>query len=315
MNSVRPKRRRAVAAAVGAASLALLAAAPIAGHVGDVARAPGDEASAHAMLDPWGALTGTAGARLTQADLLSAPVPSLCGHPAGRLVEGLLPGLAAGVVWVFTDSSGAIPPGRVAYGALGEDLSSGAAVAVYCDQGGVGWPEAVVLYRPGPTYLGHVVLSELAPGRQQVEEITLSRGVVTVRFTDTYAAGESGSRGRRDGIVELRVVNGEIVVAEPEFVDERATAEEAVRAAVAGDGAALAALATSDAATELLRLAGEARAANTLEKLRVGACMAPLLGAPDGTRATCLLDGAHLHLSRVGFATWQLTAVTAPLPG
>ncbi|MGM0385176.1 MAG: hypothetical protein ACQERF_04245 [Actinomycetota bacterium] len=339
--------------------VALVAAAPIVGGIGDLARGPDGSGDPASLGDAWGDLQAASppepeptaaptdpedepepGERVVQADLLAAPVPSLCGHPEGELEDGLLPGLESGVVWIFANPSGRIPAGRVAYGPLEGGPDTGAAVAVYCDQGGVGWPESVVLYGPGPEYLGHLVLSDLAPGRQKVEWISISRGVVTVRFTETYAPDETGSRGRLDGTVTLRLRDGELVVSEPEFVDERPTAMEALRAASMGDTGSLRTLATSDAATELLRRVEEARAAAAATpspspapaqptpsdptmhvlppgELGIGECTSPLAGAPDGTRATCTLvdaDGvvANMHLSRVRFATWQLIEVVAP---
>ena len=280
--------------------------------------------------DPWSALhdrdaapvepTSAPVERVTQADLLAAAVPSLCGHPAGTLVDGMLPGIPEGdgVVWVFVDESGRIPAGRVAYGQIGQEPGVGAAVAVYCDKGGVGWPEAVVLYGPGPTYLGHVVLSDLAPGRQSVESLSISRGVVHVRFLDTYAPAEVGCCGRVDGTVELSLVDGELQVRNLELIAERPTAEQALGAAVAGDAAGLAEVATPDAATALLGLVQASSAAGG-GPLAMGACTSPLAGAPEGTRATCTVtsaDGAtlvaHLHLSRTGFAAWQVIGAVAP---
>lgn len=316
--------------ALWAVCVALVAAAPIAGGIGSLARGPDGLSDPSSLGDAWGDLMAASppepeptsaptdpedgpqtGERVVQADLLAAPVPSLCGHPEGVLEDGLLPGLESGVVWIFTNPSGAIPAGRVAYGPLDDGPDTGAAVAVYCDQGGVSWPESVVLYGPGPEYLGHVVLSDLAPGRQKVEWISISRGVVTVRFTETYAADETGSRGRLDGTVTLRLRDGELIVSEPELVDERPTALEALRAAQMGDTESLRTVATSDAATELLRRIEESPDAT------IGGCSSPLAGAPDGTRATCtLVDSggvvANLHLSRLRFATWQLIEVATP---
>ena len=359
---------RAGVTALWAACVALVAATPIAGGIGSLAQPPDDGGTPASLGDAWGDLMAAApapgptpsprptgdgedvvrpGDRVVEADLLSASVPSLCGHPEGTLEDGLLPGLEEGVVWIFTTEFGSIPGGRAAYGPLGDGPDAGAAVAVYCDRGGVAWPESVVVYGPGPEYLGHVVLSDLAPGRQRVEWISISGGAVTVRFTDTYAADESGSRGRLDGTVELTLEDGELAVGEPEFVDERPTAQEALRAAQAGDTDSLGAIATSDAAAELLRLVEEARAAVSSPapgmetpppsptpsgeptpsgapthvlppgELGVGECTSPLAGAPDGARATCtLVDSggvvAHLHLNRLRFATWQLIEVGQP---
>ncbi len=163
-------------------------------------------------------------------------------------------------MWIFVDESGRIPAGRVAYGDLGPDVGNGAAVAVYCDRGGASWPEAVVLYGPGPTYLGHVVLSDLTPGRQSVVSLAVADGVVRVGFVNSWAADEVGRRGRVDGTVALTLVGGEVRAGDLRLVDERPTADQAVAAAVAGDTAELGEVALADAATALVDLVARLQA-------------------------------------------------------
>jgi len=332
---VNPRRRGSprpplVLAALAIASAGLLLTAPPLEHA--ATPPPRPAGAEHAFPDPWGDLlaeTPTARPvasdrrRITEADLLAAPVPSLCGHPAGTLVDGRLPGIppGEGVVWIFVDESGRIPAGRVAYGDLGPDVGNGAAVAVYCDRGGASWPEAVVLYGPGPTYLGHVVLSDLTPGRQSVVSLAVADGVVRVGFVNSWAADEVGRRGRVDGTVALTLVGGEVRAGDLRLVDERPTADQAVAAAVAGDTAELGEVALADAATALVDLVARLQAGGVpTAELAVGPCTSPLAGAPEQAGATCVVEQrpaadpaavrqlAHLHLSRTGFATWQVVA-------
>jgi len=303
-------------AAAAVASTALILTVPVPLPVRDDDGAPA-ATSEGAFPDPWEAVLAGApapdpgpAARVEQADLLAAPVPSLCGHPAGELVDGMLPGIppGEGVVWIYVDENGRIPAGRVAYGPLGRGSEVDAAVAVYCDRGGTAWPEAVVLYGPGPALLGHVVLSEIVPGRQTVESLRIADGVVTVRFVNSYAA--DGRPGRVDGTVELVLRGTRVVTRNLELVDERSTAAEALAAAVAGDAARLGDVAVAEAAQSLLDLAAI--------PLTLGTCSAALAGAPEGAGATCAVladdalggEVAQLHLARTGFAEWRVVGVT-----
>jgi len=86
---------------------------------------------------------------LTAASLASAPVPSLCGHKPGRLVNGKLPGIPAnqGIVHLAGGN-------LIALGDLTGDAIPDAAAVFTCNAGGVGHPDWIVFYGPGPTVLG-----------------------------------------------------------------------------------------------------------------------------------------------------------------
>jgi len=253
------------------------------------------------------------------SDLLSAPVPSLCEHPAGTLVDGELPGIPEmdGGVWIQTDGSGAIPPGRIVFGDLRGHGALDAAVIVSCYRGGVSWPEVVVLYGPGPRYLGHVALGDLTPGRQSVEYMAISEGAVHVRFVNSYAADEGGCCGRVDGTVDLRFAGGSVRAENLDLTDERETAQSALQAGLAGDRGALESVSTSDAAAamlEFIRMVGTDRNLSA-SRLVLGECTAP---APSWTDAdvSCLIttadegyDLADIGLVKTGFATWQVVHV------
>ncbi|WIB63583.1 hypothetical protein [Curtobacterium sp. MCBD17_040] len=91
------------------------------------------------------AQTAPSSATLRQ-ELLSAPVPALCKHAAGRLVNGALPGpLSAGYVrsaWLV--GGGARSENALsATGAFQGAGSSNVAAAIACSAGGAPWPEVV----------------------------------------------------------------------------------------------------------------------------------------------------------------------------
>lgn len=252
-------------------------------------------------------------------DLLSAPVPSLCGHPAGTLADGELPGIPEvdGGVWIQTDTSGAIPPDRIVFGDLRGHGALDAAVVVSCYRGGVSWPEVVVLYGPGPRYLGHVMLGDLTPGRQSVESMAISEGAVHVRFVNSYAADEGGCCGRVDGTVDLRFVGGSVRAENLSLTDERETAQIALQAGLAGDRGALESVSTSESAAamlEFIRMVGTDRNLSA-SRLVLGECTG---SAPSWTDAdvSCVVttadegyDLADIGLVKAGFATWQVVHV------
>jgi hypothetical protein len=121
--------------------------------------------------------------------LQRAPVPALCEHDPGQLRSGQLPpqeGHPGNVGIALNYDTGAY---KVAFG----DLTGGAgdaAMVIHCNAGGVGWPETVQLYTPGPklhvagpTRLGGIDLSDLTHGgREIVTDLSISDGVAHVTW-------------------------------------------------------------------------------------------------------------------------------------
>ena len=97
---------------------------------------------------------------LSAADLMSAPVPPLCNFPAGRLVDGQLPGQPASAGQPPTLVTNAAEDGSadlVALGDLDHQGAADAAAIVNCNAGGVGWPDHIVFWSAstnGPAVLG-----------------------------------------------------------------------------------------------------------------------------------------------------------------
>lgn len=85
--------------------------------------------------------------------LVSAPVPSLCGHHAGHLVDGKLPGIPKGKGRVFLD--------RSADGTITGVDGPAAVATLGCDIGGVDWPRTLAIYGAGPTLLAYVNLGDV----------------------------------------------------------------------------------------------------------------------------------------------------------
>ena len=120
-----------------------------------------DGTSSGGPSDQSGASGDTPAPDIREEDLLAAPVPSLCEHPAGTLVDGSLPGLGPSEGYVEMSL------GRDASGTAGSPLIADLngdnvmdAVAVFrCSTGGVAWPDSILVYGPGPTLLAYVDMS------------------------------------------------------------------------------------------------------------------------------------------------------------
>jgi pimeloyl-ACP methyl ester carboxylesterase len=132
---------------------------------------------------------------VTAADLLTAPVPPLCTHPGGRLVHGSLPGLDVSQGYEFIQAPGAKglsgPFERPVLSDLTGDGAGEAVAVLHCSAGGVGWPDTVLVYGPGPRLLGALDLFKLAPVKLApvehagVSSLKLEKGGVRVSF-ETY---------------------------------------------------------------------------------------------------------------------------------
>lgn len=129
-------------------------------------------------------------AAVTADDLLSAPVPAQCEHPAGKLVNGELPvdDPMTGGVWIFTEPD-ALAAGPVFADLTGDGRGDAAAVTG-CTAGGVNWPQTLVFYSPGPTLIGSVQLpTNYNEMHANVQTITAQGRDLNITFTTYNGAG------------------------------------------------------------------------------------------------------------------------------
>jgi hypothetical protein len=119
---------------------------------------------------------------VTMQDLLSAPVPALCQHDPGNLVNGQLPPQDShpGPVMIAERNDQPDKSYKVAFGDLTGDGNTDAAMVTDCGAGGVPWSETVQLYTAGPTLLGGVNLGDLTHSREVVSDISITDGVAHV---------------------------------------------------------------------------------------------------------------------------------------
>lgn len=139
--------------------------------------------------------TPIAAPAVTLDQLLTADVPSLCGHEAGTLVDGVLPGLdrAEGIVELkahaaMTDGTGRDPSSLVALNPAPNLGELAAVAAVTCDQGGVAWPDPLVGYDAELNVLGTVDPAEQTGGARDL--------VWNLAWVDIEEAVDSGAEPR-----------------------------------------------------------------------------------------------------------------------
>lgn len=115
--------------------------------------------------------------QLDEAALASAPVPSLCGHPAGRLRNGELPGIAPGAGFVELDETALVD--------LDGDGLLEATVVLSCSVGN-SVITSVHIYRSGPRLVGDVPVGKGLGSEARVTDIAAGPGRVEVsaRFQD-----------------------------------------------------------------------------------------------------------------------------------
>lgn len=140
--------------------------------------------------------------RLTVKALESAHVPRLCGHHAGRLVNGRLPGIKR------SDGEVRLRTNYVAFGTFDNGAGREAAVAVTCDRGGDVWPDSVLIYRTGPhggaRYDGVVRLGNLRAFEQDsVRRLRIVDHRLIVRWR-TGEVGECNACGNVDARTVLK---------------------------------------------------------------------------------------------------------------
>jgi hypothetical protein len=191
---------------------------------------------------------------IAAADMLNAPVPSLCGHPAGTLTKGSLdaPGANTGGSQIAGLKDGDWQ--QLSFHAWQEaDGQQYAALVMDCNQGGVGWPPHVVFYAAGPTVLGEVnVAKVVGNGRQSVHALQPVTDGIRLSLTNTYQNGEDGCCGTADVIADFTWNGSKATGTQVQRLTERASAKEAFFAALKGDRATIMKLYNIDGLNEAL---------------------------------------------------------------
>ncbi|MEO6469247.1 MAG: hypothetical protein ABIP21_09105 [Acidimicrobiia bacterium] len=178
------------------------------------------------------------------SQLVSAPVPSLCEHPAGQLVDGSLPGIPE------IDGSVSIemvdPPPMITD--LNDDGTDELVAVANCNRGGVGWPNSLLVYGSGLTFLDEFKLADLGDRVPDYESDRGGARVLAVRNGQLQTGwtgqreGDLGAGGSLPINVELDFNGREFVVVKAVQLDETKLLTAAIAAANGRDARALVAL-------------------------------------------------------------------------
>ena len=161
-------------------------------------------------------------AGVTANDLLSAPVPAVCTHKAGKLVSGVQPGIpeihgSMQLAWLHGGAKA--KAAFTAFGDLNGDGTGDAVTLLDCNAGGVAWPQVIAFYSPGPTLLGWAYLNDFnLPGIQPQEnafarQITYHNGGIDIEWS-TQEEGDPAAISSLDYSAILRLSGHKIVASD-----------------------------------------------------------------------------------------------------
>ncbi len=130
-------------------------------------------------------------------DLYSLWVPALCEHGAGTLVDGTLPehlktGYPNAAAGLKLNKDGT-PKG--AYADINGDGKDEAVITYVCDQGGVAWPDNLLIYDNDLNYITQVedwTRNGMEPARRHINQLEWTDDTVTVTWR-AHGEGESGA--------------------------------------------------------------------------------------------------------------------------
>jgi hypothetical protein len=166
-------------------------------------------------------------ARLTPGSLASAPVPSLCGFPAGHLVDGALPAARA--------SGGAVElvENKSTFGRLRADGRRYGVAVITCSASGVGGTQALVVYSPKREIVSALYLGDVTRGiREGVRKMWIKKRVLHVQVVGINAGDDVLCCGSRSAKLTLRLgaERDRLRVTSKRIFDERATVRRLLRA-------------------------------------------------------------------------------------
>lgn len=124
---------------------------------------------AYGIVDIWTSPTANAGYRIavkqqsasapTYAQIANSSIPSLCGHPATRLVNGEHTEITMPYAYLrLVETLGPTQPGVLR--GVPSDQGPLTAVVATCNQGGVAWPSLLMFFASGGRYVTSTFLDE-----------------------------------------------------------------------------------------------------------------------------------------------------------
>jgi len=127
------------------------------------------------------------------ADLLNAPIPAMCGHPAGNLVDGKrdAPNPQDGGDWLSTTTASTTGQNTAPiFTDLTGDGNGDAVAILQCTAGGVGWPDILAFYGPGTQLLGSIDVDDVHPMEHaNIYALTIVKGDTNIKWDSYDGAG------------------------------------------------------------------------------------------------------------------------------
>lgn len=154
----------------------------------------------------------------TYEQLQTADIPALCGHEPATLVGGIDANANPGFFELMPEFS----DGGQSWASFDSAEGPLSAVAAGCNAGGVGWPNPILFFGPGPTFYDDAMVFEdydwesiglFAPGRSAVDAIQVD-GQRLIVDVGMYTPSEGGCCYSGHATIALAARNGEMVVDE-----------------------------------------------------------------------------------------------------
>lgn len=153
----------------------------------------------------------------TVEQVMNSEVPEICGHPAGRLLDGDLEGLD-------DPADGALRLDAPVFGHLGGELRAVAGYA--CHQGGaVVSPGGLVIFADGAEVLDVLDFADIAVTRSSPQRIAFDGDELVVEIPRVLAQDDSFAGARWDMVIRVAVEEGAAVVTQEHTLTEEAAAQ------------------------------------------------------------------------------------------
>lgn len=252
----------------------------------------------------------------SKSELLQAPVPTACEHPAGRLVNGELPGVPEGQGGVGLDRR------NVVLGRLVPGGGRGAVAGLLCNRGGVSWPEVLVFYNERLKLIHHVNLFSITHGgRESIRRLSLANGVTTVQVQAIAQPGDISS-GSASALLKFawNAKRKKIVLTSRTMYTERAAAKGFIDALRSGDANTARRYAAPSVVSEIFQVFAHL-SSSVRRTTRLGRCVGvltdPAAGGSfvddgRGCEITIQASGIRfttigLHMTPSSWRTWRAT--------
>ena len=235
--------------------------------------------------------------RLSANKIMNARIPSVCGFQPGRLVNGVLPGTAPGNL--------SLNDALITFGNFRGDSADEAVVPVFCNGGGIGWPNALLFFSSSGSVVAVRDLGDLyVEGIATVFGISIRKGAIHVRVSGIGQEGDAMCCGTADARLVYRWKPGGLQLASKQLITEKQALNRVLGHVNAGHY------------DKAMRLA-DPSVVGTLKTFRkpsapygIYDCYPVDAFDFDGADRKCMTSGStyafYAYMDNVGFASWRV---------